>query len=291
MQPQDIDVRTLTDEAVLLLSEWGLQVLGALVLLVVGWTGARWVRRAVRRALGRTRVDETLVPFLSSVAYYAVLVFVGVAVLNLFGIQTASIIAVLGAAGFAVGLAFQGTLSNFSSGVMLLIFRPFVVGDFVEVSDQAGTVAEIGVFATRLDTPDNVRITVPNSEVFGNVIKNYHANPTRRVDLEVGIGYDDDIGGALETARRVLAEDDRVLESPEPTLAVDSLGDSSVTLIVRPWCETGDYWPLRRELTRRLKERLERDGFSIPYPQRDVHVHGGAADGEGAEDGPGREVA
>lgn len=283
MQPEQIDVRALTDEAVLLLSEWGLQVLGALVVLVAGWTGARWIRRATRRALGRAGMDETLVPFLSSLAYYAVLVFVGVAVLNLFGVQTASIIAVLGAAGFAVGLAFQGTLSNFSSGVMLLIFRPFAVGDFVEVSGEAGTVAEIGVFATRVDTPDNVRVTVPNSEVFGNVIKNYHANPTRRVDLEIGIGYDDDIGGALETARRVLSADDRVLETPEPTVAVDTLGDSSVGLIVRPWCGTGDYWPLRRELTRSLKEQLEADGYSIPYPQRDVHVHG--------EDGAGTEVA
>ncbi|MFW6193877.1 MAG: mechanosensitive ion channel family protein [Gemmatimonadota bacterium] len=275
MQPDSFDTQALTDQAVALVSEWGLQVLGALVVLVVGWTGAKWVRHSVRRALGRAGVDETLVPFLTSLTYYTVLAFVAVAVLNLFGIQTASMIAVLGAAGFAVGLAFQGTLSNFSSGVMLLIFRPFAVGDSVEVADQSGTVAEIGVFSTRLDTPDNVRVTVPNSEVFGNVIKNYDARPTRRVDLEVGIDYDDDIGGALDTARRVLSEDDRVLDEPEPTVAVGSLGDSSVILLVRPWCATADYWPLRRDLTRRLKEQLEADGFSLPYPQRDVHLHGG----------------
>lgn len=277
MQTEGLDVQALTDTAIALLSEWSLQVLGALVVLVAGWTGAKWVRRTVRRALGRSKIDETLVPFLSSLAYYSVLVFVGVAVLNLFGIQTASLIAVLGAAGFAVGLAFQGTLSNFSSGVMLLVFRPFEVGDVVEVAGQSGTVAEIGIVSTRLDTPDNVRITLPNSKVFGEVIKNYHAHDTRRVDLEVGISYDDDIGGALETVRRVLSEEDRVLGEPEPTVAVNSLGDSSVNLIARPWCATSDYWPLRRDLTRRLKEELEADGFELPYPQRDVHLHGGAA--------------
>lgn len=285
MQEEGIDVEGLTDTAVTLLSEWGLQVVGALVVLVAGWTVAKWVRRAVRRALDRSRVDNTLIPFLSSLAYYSVLVFVGVAVLNLFGIQTASLIAVLGAAGFAVGLAFQGTLSNFSSGIMLLVFRPFEVGDVVEVAGQSGTVAEIGIVSTRLDTTDNVRVTLPNSEVFGEVIKNYDAHDTRRVDLTVGISYDDDIGAAVETIRRVLREEDRVLEEPEPTVAVGSLGDSAVNLIVRPWCATDDYWSVRRDLIRQLKEQMEADGLSFPYPQRDVHVHGddaGPTGGEGA---------
>lgn len=283
MQTEGFDLQALTDTAVAHVSEWGLQVLGALVVLVAGWAGAKWVRRTVRRALGRSKIDQTLVPFLSSLAYYSVLVFVGVAVLNLFGIQTASLIAVLGAAGFAVGLAFQGTLSNFSSGIMLLVFRPFEVGDFVEVAGQSGDVAEIGIVSTRLDTTDNVRVILPNSKVFGEVIKNYHAHDTRRVDLEVGISYDDDIGGALETVRRVLSEEDRVLEEPGPTVAVNSLGDSSVNLIARPWCATSDYWPLRRDLTRRLKEELEADGFELPYPQRDVHLHGDAGPAGGEE--------
>ncbi len=285
MQEEGIDVEGLTDTAVTLLSEWGLQVVGALVVLLAGWTVAKWVRRVVRRALDRSRVDETLIPFLASLAYYSVLVFVGVAVLNLFGIQTASLIAVLGAAGFAVGLAFQGTLSNFSSGIMLLVFRPFEVGDVVEVAGQSGTVAEIGIVSTRLDTTDNVRVTLPNSEVFGEVIKNYDAHDTRRVDLTVGISYDDDIGAAVETIRRVLREEDRVLEEPEPTVAVGSLGDSAVNLIVRPWCATDDYWSVRRDLIRQLKEQMEADGLSFPYPQRDVHVHGddaGPTGGEGA---------
>lgn len=276
---EDVDFQALTDTALLLLYEWGLQVLGALVVLVAGWMGAKWVRRTVRRALDRSKIDRTLVPFLATLAYYSVLVFVGVAVLNLFGIQTASLIAVLGAAGFAVGLAFQGTLSNFSAGIMLLVFRPFEVGDFVEVAGQSGDVAEIGIVSTRLDTTDNVRVILPNSEVIGQVIKNYHAHETRRVDMTVGISYDDDIGAAVETVRRVLSEEERVLEEPEPTVAVDSLGDSAVSLIVRPWCATDDYWPLRRDLTRQLKEEIEADGLSFPYPQRDVHVHD--ADGAG----------
>jgi len=281
MQTDGIDPTALTDAAVSLVSEWGLQVLGGFALLAVGWGAARWIRRVVRRALGRSAVDDTLVPFLSSLVYYAVLAFVGVAVLNLFGVQTASLIAVLGAAGFAVGLAFQGTLSNFSSGVMLLVFRPFGVGDHVEVAGESGTVAEIGVFATHLDTPDNVRIVVPNSEVFGSVVKNYHAHDRRRVDLVVGIDYGDDIGGAIETIRRVLAEHEGVLDEPEPVVEVDSLGDSAVNLVVRPWCATADYWSVRRGLTRRLKEAVEADGFSFPYPQRDVHLFR-AGDGAGA---------
>lgn len=253
-------------------STWGLRVVGAIAVLVIGWIVARSVRSSVRRALDRSRVDHTLVPFLTSTAYWAVLVFVGVAVLSLFGIETTSFIAVLGAAGFAVGLAFQGTLSNFSSGVMLLIFRPFEVGDFVEVSGTSGEVVEVGLFSTKLHTTDNVRVIVPNASVFGNLVKNYTANDTRRVDLTVGIDYGDDIGGALETIDGVIAADGRVLEEPAPTTAVAELGDSAVSLMVRPWCRTEDYWSLRRDLTRALKEELEAEGYSLPFPQRDVHL-------------------
>lgn len=253
-------------------STWGLQVLGAVAVLVVGWIAARGVRSTVRRSLDRSRIDPTLVPFLTSASYWAVLVFVGVAVLSLFGIETTSFVAVLGAAGFAVGLAFQGTLSNFSSGVMLLLFRPFEVGDFVEVGDASGEVVEIALFSTKLHTTDNVRVVVPNSSVYGSTIRNYTANDTRRVDLTVGIDYGDDIGGALETVGDVVAADDRVLEEPAPTTAVAELGDSAVSLMVRPWCRTEDYWDLRRDLTRALKERLEAEGYSLPFPQRDVHL-------------------
>ena len=182
-------------------------------------------------------------------------------------------------------VALQGTLSNFASGVMLLVFRPFSVGDVVDTGGAKGEVKEIGILTTKLDTPDNVRILVPNSKVFGNLIENYTAHDTRRLDLEVGISYDDDIATGLEACRQVLAEEERVLEDPAPVVAVASLGDSSVNLMVRPWCRTEDYWPLKRDLTRRLKEGLEAAGCELPYPQRDVHLHGeaGASGPSGAE--------
>jgi small conductance mechanosensitive channel len=234
---------------------------------------ARIAQGAARRAFERSKVDATLVPFFSKAIYYALLAFVVLAVLSLFGIETTSFIAVLGAAGFAVGLAMQGTLSNFSAGIMLLLFRPFGVGDYVEAGGTAGSVQEIGVFATTLNTPDNVRIIVPNSAVFGSTIKNYAANPTRRNDMVMGVSYDDDIGKAIAVVDRCLKEDPRVLAEPAPVIAVSELGDSSVNLVVRPWCTKEDYWGLRFDLLRKMKEQLEASGCSIPYPQTDVHLH------------------
>jgi len=195
-----------------------------------------------------------------------------IAVLNLFGIETTSLVAVLGAAGLAIGLALQGTLSNFSAGVMLLVFRPIKIGDYVEIAGHGGTVKEIGVFVTELATPDNVKIIIPNSSVFGDTIKNYSANDTRRIDLVMGISYDDDIAKAIDTINQVLGKESRLLSEPAPTVAVAELGDSSVNLVVRPWCAGSDYWPTRFDLTRALKEELEAAGCSIPYPQRDVHM-------------------
>ena len=255
-------------------SAWGLRVIGAIALLIIGRIVCAAIRRTTRRALERSSVDESLVPFLSSLVYYLALAVVVIAVLNLFGIQTASVIAVFAAAGLAIGLAMQGTLSNFAAGVMLLIFRPFKIGDYVEVAGTAGSVQEIGIFSSVLHTPDNVRITIPNSSIYGDTVKNYSANDTRRNDLVIGISYDDDIARAIETIRKVLSGDSRVLDDPEPVVAVGELGDSSVNLLVRPWCAGGDYWPLRFDLTRRLKEDLEAAGCSIPYPQRDVHLQG-----------------
>ena len=268
----DEATQELIQSTVGLLSSWGLQVVGALAVFIVGRWVATFARRAVRRSLERTRLDATLVPFFSGVAYYLILIVVVIAVLGLFGVQTTSLIAVLGAASLAVGLALQGTLSNFASGVMLLVFRPFRVGDYVEAAGTAGSVQEISLFTTTLNTPDNVRILVPNSAIYGEVIKNYSANDTRRNDLTVGIAYDDDIGKAIEVIRSVLSADDRVLPDPEPVIAVSGLGDSSVNLAIRPWCRRQDYGSLRSDLTRKLKEALEAGGCSIPFPQRDVHV-------------------
>ena len=253
-------------------SNYGIQVIGAITVLILGRMTAGIVRSAVRKALHRTTLDKTLIPFVSNLVYYTLLAFVVVAVLNLFGIETTSFIAVMGAAGLAVGLALQGTLSNFSAGVMLLVFRPFKVGDYIEAGGTAGSVIEIGVFSTTLHSPDNVKIVVPNASVYGTTVKNYSVNETRRNDLVMAISYSDDIGKAIETIRRVLSEDPRILEEPAPVIAVSELADSSVNLVVRPWCHRDDYWPLRFDLTRLLKERLEAAGCSIPFPQRDVHL-------------------
>jgi len=215
-------------------------------------------------------------------AYYVVLAVVVIAVLNLFGVQTTSLIAVLGAAGLAVGLALQGTLSNFAAGVMLLVFRPFRIGDYVDIAGTAGSVVEIGLFTVALNTPDNVRIIVPNSSVYGQTISNYAANPTRRNDLVIGIAYGDDIGKAISTIEAVLAADARVLKDPAPVVATSELADSSVNIVVRPWCTKEDYWGLRFDLTRKIKEELEAAGCSIPFPQRDVHLFAEGGDEKAA---------
>ena len=256
-----------------IVAAWGLEVLGAIAVLFLGRIAAKWARRGVRAALERGKMDPTLVPFVSSLVYYLVMAFVVIAVLGMVGIQTASLVAVLGAAGLAVGLALQGTLSNFASGVMLLVFRPFHRGDYVEAASVAGSVETVGIFTTTLNTPDNVGVVIPNSAVWGRTIKNYAANPTRRVDMVVGISYSDDIQVAIDTITRILREDARVLTDPEPVVAVNELADSSVNLAVRPWCKREDYGALRFALTRSFKEELERAGCSIPFPQQDVHMH------------------
>lgn len=269
---EGISLSGAVDTIIEAISTWGLKVVGALIAFIVGRMAAGWIRKGVRRALKRSRLDETLIPFLSSLAYYAALAFVIIAVLGIVGIETASLAVVLGAAGLAIGLALQGTLSNFASGIMLMFFRPIRIGDLVEVGGVFGTVEEIGIFTTSMNTADNVRIEVPNSNVYGETIKNYSTNDIRRVDMVMGIGYDDDIGLAIETMRGIMRADTRVLEDPEPALVVGELADSSVNLLVRPWCLKEDYWALKWDLTRRFKEELERVGVSMPFPQQDVHL-------------------
>jgi small conductance mechanosensitive channel len=267
-----MDTDQIVNELTTFVTEWGLKVVGAIAVLIIGRIVAGMARRAVRRALERADVDSTLRPFIGGLVYYLLMTVVIIAVLDLFGVQAASLIAVLGAAGLAVGLALQGTLSNFASGVMLLLFRPFKVGDFVEVGGTSGSVVEVGIFNSVLKSPDNVRIVVPNSEIYGTTIKNYNGFETRRVDLVMGVSYDDDLALAAETISRVIQSDDRVLADPAPVVAVNELADSSVNFVVRPWCRGEDYWALKWDLTRKLKEELEKAGCSIPYPQHDVHL-------------------
>lgn len=248
-------------------------VLAAVVILVAGWMVAGWIRNLTRKGLERGRVDGALVPFAAKLTYYSVLAVVVIAALNRLGVATTSVVAIFGAFALAVGLAMQSTLSNFASGVMLLIFRPFGLGDYVDIGGTAGTVMEIDIFATTLRSPDNIMITVPNSQIYGSAISNFNGYETRRVDMVMGIAYDDDIQTALDTIHRIVTADERVLADPEPQIAVSNLGDSSVDIVVRPWCAAGDYWALKFDLTRRLKEGLESAGCSIPFPQRDVHMY------------------
>lgn len=256
-----------------LIAEWGLTVLGALAFLLVGRIVAGLIQGATRRALVRADFDPTLTPFIGKIVYALVILAVLVAAAGMVGIQAGSFIAIIGAAGLAVALAFQGTLSNFAAGIVGLTFRPFGVGDFVDAGGTAGTVKEIGIFTTTLATPDNIRIIIPNSAVFGETIKNYSANETRRVDLVVGVGYDDDLNVARDTILKVLKADDRVLSDPEPVVAVDNMGASSMDFVVRPWVKASDYWAAKWDLTKALKEELEAAGCNIPYPQRDVHLY------------------
>lgn len=256
-------------EGVRVLTTYGLDLIGALLILIFGlWLAGR-VQRLTRSALEKTRrIDPTLTGFFSSAVKYLVLIVTGVAVLNQFGVQTTSLIAVLGAAGLAIGLALQGTLANVAAGAMLLIFRPFKVGDWVEVGGLAGSVRELNLFFTELATGDNVKIIIPNSQAWGTALKNFSANPTRRVDLLMGISYGDDIGQALEAARRAIAADPRILKDPEPLVAVSDLGESAVNLAVRVWVANGEYWPVRFDLTRAIKEGFDRAGITIPFPTR-----------------------
>jgi len=266
-------IQELGDQAIALIAVYGVDVVGALVVLVVGLLAAGWAKGAVQRMLRRTRrVDETLIRFLGSLAKYAIVAFTVIAVLQQFGVEATSLVAVFGAAGLAIGLALQGTLSNVAAGVMLLLFRPFKVGDFIEAGGHAGTVKEISLFTTELATGDNVQIIIPNGTIWGTAIKNFSYNDTRRIDLLMGIDYGDNIDTAMATIRRVIDEEARALSEPAPLVAVSELADSSVNLVVRVWVNSGDYWNVRFDLTKTLKEQLEAAGISIPFPQRVVHM-------------------
>lgn len=267
------DFQSLMSTATTVVALWTPKVAGAFAVGFFGWVFAGWARKMSRKALSAAGLDDILVPFLSGLIHFGVIVMVAVTAIGVLGVSTASFVAVLGAAGLAIALAFQGTFSNFAAGIMLLTFRPFDVGDFVEVGGGAGSVKEVGIFSCVLNTGDNVEIRVPNSSIFGSTIKNYSANDTRRIDLTIGVGYEDDLGVAVRTCLDVLAADSRVLDDPESVVAVHELGDSSVNLVVRPWVEIADYWETRWDLTRALKENLEAAGCSIPFPQRDVHMH------------------
>ncbi len=254
-----------------LVETYAVPFVGGVVVLIVGWTLAGVLSRAFANGMARSgRVDETLRSFLRSIIRYLIIAITVIAVLELFGVQTTSLIAVLGAASLAIGLALQGTLQNVAAGVMLIFFRPFKVGDYVEAGGVAGTVKEIGLFTTELATADNVQIIAPNAALWGSAVKNYSFHATRRVDLVFGVSYDDDLGLAIQTIRGVAEADARGLNTPAPFLAVTNLGASSVDITLRIWCASGDYWGLRFDLLRNVKEALDAAGVSIPYPHIQV---------------------
>lgn len=250
---------------------YGIKVVGAIVVLIIGRMVAGWARSMVRRVLGKRDTDQAIISFVASLAYWLILIFAIMSALGNFGVETASLVAVLGAAGFAVGFALQGSLSNFAAGVMLLLFRPFRVGDFIEAGGASGTVRELNLFTTVMMTPDNIRVMVPNGKIFGDTIKNITAEDTRRVDMVIGIGYGSDIGSAVRIMQELLDSDQRVLKDPAPQIAVSELADSSVNLVVRPWVNKADYWALKFEFTRAVKEAFDREGVEIPFPQIMVH--------------------
>ncbi|MAE94787.1 MAG: mechanosensitive ion channel protein [Deltaproteobacteria bacterium] len=252
---------------------WAPDLIAAALTLILGWFGARLVRALLRRAMNKASVDPILVRFTASLSYVGLMAMVLIAVLGRLGVNTTSFAAIIGAAGLAVGLAFKDSLSNFASGVLLIIFRPFQVGDFVEAADVSGSVEEIQVFTTVLKTPDNKKVIVGNAAITSASITNYAAYDTRRVDMVFGIGYGDDIPRAKQVLERILADDDRVLSDPEPAIAVSELADSSVNFVVRPWVATGDYWAVYFDVQQQVKTRFDAEGLSIPFPQRDLHLH------------------
>jgi len=253
--------------------EFGLKVLVAIIIFYVGRLVARILTNTLHKIMQKQEVDKILESFVCNLAYWVVMLFVIIASINHIGIETTSLIAVMGAAGLAVGLALQGSLSNFASGVLIVIFRPYRVGDFVEAAGISGSVLQVQILTTILKTGDNKQIIVPNSQIMGSIITNYSANDTRRVDMTIGVSYDDDLDKVRKTIRELVDADERILKDPECLIAVSELADSSVNFTVRPWVNSSDYWGVKFELTEAIKKRVDEEGISFPFPQQDVHLY------------------
>ena len=253
--------------------KYGLALLEAVLIFVIGKFAAGIVANIIDKVMKRSGMDDMLRKFLRNIAYAVLLVFVVIAAISSLGIQTASLVAVLGAAGLAIGLALQGSLANFAAGVLMIIFRPYKLGDLVCVADTTGFVEEVDVFTTTLRLPDKTKIIIPNGQIMDAKITNFMDSEERRLDLEVGISYSDDIDKARDVLLEALKQNEYVLESPEPTVTVASLGDSSVNLAVRSWIKSSTYAPASHNVTELIKKTLDANGISIPFPQRDVHMY------------------
>ncbi len=256
-----------------MLTDWAIKIVVALVIYVIGKWIAKRITKVLRKLMDARDVDPTLVNFLCNVVYAILLVAVILAALDTLGLPVTSLLAVVGAAGLAIGLALKDSLGNFASGVMLVMFRPFSKGDFVEVAGVTGKVEEVRIFSTIMTTPDNKQIIIPNGQVAADTITNYTANDQRRVDMVFGVGYNDDLKLAREVLTRLCANHPKILDDPATNIFVMNLGDSSVDFAVRPWAKTEDYWTVWGDLLEQGKMELEAAGLNIPYPQTDVHLH------------------
>lgn len=264
------------DESIVIVKNYaetyGINIIVAIIILIVGFWIAKMITKSTTKIMIKREMDPTLVKFLSGIVKTLLYVFVIIAAIDKAGIESTSLVAVLGAAGLAVGFALQGSLSNFAAGVMLIIFKPIKVGDFVEAAGVMGVVQEVGIFITTLTSPDNKVIYVPNSQMSGGIITNYSVKDTRRVDMEFGIGYTDDIDKARKVILEVLSNDERILKDPAPDVFVGTLGDSSVNFKVRPWVKGADYWGVYFDVTENIKKKFDENNISIPFPQTDVHL-------------------
>jgi small conductance mechanosensitive channel len=256
----------------------GIKVITALAIFLVGKFIVRLVVSAIAKVMQKQDVDKTLETFICNLVRTVLMIVVVIAAIGAIGIQTTSFIAIFGAAGLAVGLALQGSLSNFASGVLIVLFRPYRVGDFIEAAGISGSVEQVQILTTVLKTGDNKQIIVPNSQIMDSIITNYSANDTRRVDMVIGVSYDDDLDKVRKTLEELVAADDRILPEPAVKIAVSALADSSVNFIVRPWVNTADYWGVMFDLTEAIKKRFDKDGISFPFPQQDVHLYNKKSD-------------
>ncbi len=253
-------------------TQWLISIAFAIAIVVVGRIVVKWLVKLIRKLMVRSDLDPILVNFASSIANAVLLLFVFIAALDQLGVNTTSLIALLGAAGLAIGLALQGSLQNFAAGVMMIVFRPFKLGDFIEAGGVTGVVEQISIFSTKMNTVDNREIIIPNGQIYAGAITNYSAKDTRRIDMVFGIGYDDDMLKAKKIMEDILTKHELVLDNPESVVAVAELADSSVNFNVRPWVNSDDYWDVRADLIEQIKLAFDKKGISIPYPQMDIHT-------------------
>ena len=263
---------TVVEKMMEALTLYGMKIIAAVVIIVVGLWISKIIKNCFVKTLQKKEVDPTLVGFFASMLHGGLVIFVVISAISKLGVQTTSFVAVIGAAGLAVGLALQGSLSNFAAGILLILFKPFKVGNFVKAGGEAGVIVEVGIFTTEMKTPDNVQIIIPNATIMGSAITNVSAHPTRRIDMTLGVGYGDDLNKAKQIMEDLLSADERVLKDPVVTIAVANLGDSSVEFVVRPWVNSADYWAVKSDFIKAVKEKFDAEGISIPYPQSDVHL-------------------